>query len=170
MWVIFYFFYPLTLARSRKVFFDPSKMIRLKTRNPTRFYEYSYYYIEKISQNSWFECFTLAWFFVTHRFWRLSLPPGANRDHPFSNPFGPGSQDLESLSLDPILVVVGSDDLLRDRAEYYAKKLKEWRKHIEFIEFKGQKHGFSLTNPSSEESEKLNKIMEQFISQISDSN
>ncbi|KAL7198448.1 hypothetical protein ACSBR2_020856 [Camellia fascicularis] len=58
------------------------------------------------------------------RFWRLSIPIGETTDHPLVNPFGPVSPNLESKDLDPMLVVVGGSDLLRDRAEDYARKLK----------------------------------------------
>ena len=52
-------------------------------------------------------------------------------DHPLINPFGPVSHSLEHLNLDPILVVVGGSDLLKDQAEEYAQRLKKWVKKIE---------------------------------------
>ncbi|KAG8371096.1 hypothetical protein BUALT_Bualt13G0051300 [Buddleja alternifolia] len=97
------------------------------------------------------------------RFWRLSIPLGQTTDHPLVNPFGPISPNLESMDLDPILVVVGGSDLLKDRAEDYAKKLKKWGKKIEYVEFEGQQHGFFTINPDSEPSKKLMLIIKKFI-------
>lgn len=97
------------------------------------------------------------------RFWRLSLPVGANTDHPLSNPFGPTSPSLDLVPLDPILVVVGSCDLLRDRAEEYARKLKEWGKQVEFAEFPGQQHGFFTIDPWSDPSNELMSVIKRFM-------
>ncbi|KAJ6410099.1 hypothetical protein OIU84_009572 [Salix udensis] len=59
------------------------------------------------------------------RFWRLSIPIGETTDHPLVNPFGPQSRSLEPLDLDPILVVMGGSDLLKDRAKDYAERLQK---------------------------------------------
>lgn len=60
------------------------------------------------------------------RFGRLSISTGDTTDHPFVNPFGPQSCNLELIDFDPILVAVGGSDLLKERAEDYARKLKCW--------------------------------------------
>lgn len=99
------------------------------------------------------------------RFWRLSLPDGGNTDHPLSNPLGPGSPNLELVPLNPILVVVGSCDLLRDRAEEYARKLKEWGKRVEFAEFPGQQHGFFTIDPWSDASNELMSLIKRFVAE-----
>ncbi|XP_061372454.1 carboxylesterase 15-like [Gastrolobium bilobum] len=97
------------------------------------------------------------------RYWRLSIPVGDTTDHPLVNPFGPVSKSLEAIDLDPILVVVGGIDLLKDRAEDYARRLKNWGKDIEYVEFEGQPHGFFTIDPNSEPSNKLMLIIKQFI-------
>lgn len=97
------------------------------------------------------------------RFWRLSLPVGETTDHPLVNPFGPASPPLERLDLDPILVVVGGADLLKDRAEDYAKKLKSWGKKVEYVEFEGKQHGFFTIDPNSHSAKELMLIIKQFI-------
>ncbi|XP_020202843.1 probable carboxylesterase 15 [Cajanus cajan] len=97
------------------------------------------------------------------RFWRLSIPVGDTTDHPFVNPFGPNSESLKAINLDPILVVAGGSDLLKDRAEDYARRLKEWDKDVEYVEFEGQQHGFFTIDPDSEPSNKLMLIIKQFI-------
>ncbi|EYU36009.1 hypothetical protein ABFS82_14G227600 [Erythranthe guttata] len=97
------------------------------------------------------------------RFWRLSIPIGETTDHPLVNPFGPVSPNLETMDLDPILVIVGGSDLLKDRAEEYAKKLKKWGKKIEYVEFEGQQHGFFTINPDSKPSQELMLVIKKFI-------
>ncbi|KAM7267603.1 hypothetical protein ACFE04_009769 [Oxalis oulophora] len=99
------------------------------------------------------------------RFWRLSIPTGETTDHPLLNPFGPRSPSLDPVALDPILVVCGSSDLLKDRAEDYAKRLKTMGKEIEYVEFEGQQHGFFTIDPNSEPSKSLMLIIKNFITQ-----
>ncbi|CAK9184646.1 unnamed protein product [Ilex paraguariensis] len=99
------------------------------------------------------------------RFWRLSLPVGETTDHPLINPFGPVSQSLEAVDLDPILVVVGGSDLLKDRAEDYAKRLKNWGKKVEYVEFEGQQHGFFTINPNAQPAKELMLIIKRFLTE-----
>ncbi|KAL3518724.1 hypothetical protein ACH5RR_021313 [Cinchona calisaya] len=101
------------------------------------------------------------------RFWRLSVPAGETTDHPLINPFGPLSPNLEIAVLDPILVVCAGSDLLKDRAEEYATKLKNWGKKVEYVEFEGQQHGFFTINPNSDPSKKLMEIIKKFIVEYS---
>lgn len=97
------------------------------------------------------------------RFWRLSIPIGDTTDHPLVNPFGPVSPSLKSVDLDPIFVVVGGSDLLKDRAKDYAKRLKEWGKTIEYVEFEEKQHGFFTIDPNSDASNKMMLLIKQFI-------
>ncbi|XP_028071855.1 probable carboxylesterase 15 [Camellia sinensis] len=102
------------------------------------------------------------------RFWRLSLPEGATKDHPLSNPFGPSkSLSLKDTALDPILVVVGGGEILRDRVEDYARRLKEFGKKIDYVEFEGKEHGFFTTKSSSEEAKGVMQIFIDFMSKNS---
>lgn len=79
------------------------------------------------------------------------------------NPFGPRSCSLESAELDPILVVVGGADLLRDRAQYYADRLTSWGKKIKYLEFEGKQHGFFTIDPKSEAAGELMAQIKRFI-------
>ncbi|TKY53207.1 carboxylesterase 15 [Spatholobus suberectus] len=97
------------------------------------------------------------------RFWRLSIPIGETRDHPLANPFGPSSPNLGHVKLDPILVIVGSNELLKDRAADYASRLKELGKNIEYVEFKGKEHGFLTHDSYSEASEEVVQIIKRFM-------
>ncbi|KAF9664832.1 hypothetical protein SADUNF_Sadunf16G0059000 [Salix dunnii] len=100
---------------------------------------------------------------ILDRFWRLSMPAGASRDHPLANPFGPGSLNIELVALDPILVIVGGCELLRDRGEDYARRLREMGKKIEYVEFEGKQHGFFTNDPFSEASEEVIQDLKRFM-------
>ncbi|XP_057524893.1 probable carboxylesterase 15 [Amaranthus tricolor] len=98
------------------------------------------------------------------RFWRLSLPKGEDRDHPIANPFGPYSPNLERVSLDRMLIIVGEKEILKDRVKEYAKNMKGLGKDITYIEFEGQYHGFYAHNPCSNASNQLSQLIKQFMS------
>ncbi|XP_009406562.2 carboxylesterase 15 [Musa acuminata AAA Group] len=100
---------------------------------------------------------------LNDRYWRLSIPSEATLDHPLVNPLGPESADLEAAEVDPILVVVGGRDLLRDRAAEYAVRLRGWGKPVELAEFEGQQHGFFTIDPWSEPSGKLMGTIKRFM-------
>ncbi|RLM85008.1 putative carboxylesterase 15 [Panicum miliaceum] len=100
---------------------------------------------------------------LVDRFWRLSLPPGATRDHPASNPFGPDSPDLGSVDLRPVLVVAGGLDLIRDRTVDYAERLAAMGKTVELAEFAGKAHGFYLHEPGSEATGELIQAVVRFV-------
>lgn len=97
------------------------------------------------------------------RFWRLSLPIEEGRDHPIANPFGPYSPDLEKVSLDPMLVIVGGKEIMRDRVKDYARRLKKLGKDVTYAEFEGQHHGFFTHNPCSLVSNQLSQLIKRFI-------
>ena len=103
----------------------------------------------------------------SHRFWRLSIPEGETRDHPFANPFGPNSPSLEKVALDPILAIVGGKELLKDRVQNYAKRLKELGKKIDYVEFEGQEHGFFTNYPFSEISHQVLQVIRDFMTENS---
>ncbi|XAR64822.1 Carboxylesterase [Bertholletia excelsa] len=98
------------------------------------------------------------------RFWRLSLPEEASKDHPWANPFGPGSSNLEEAFLDPILVIVGGGEILRDRVEDYARRLNELGKGVKYVEFEGKEHGFFTDQSFSQEAKGVIQTIKDFIS------
>lgn len=80
-----------------------------------------------------------------------------------ANPFGPSSPNLGHVKLDPILVIVGGNELLKDRAVDYATRLKELGKNIEYFEFKGMEHGFVTHDSYSEAAEEVVQIIKRFM-------
>ncbi|XVF69296.1 hypothetical protein PTKIN_Ptkin11bG0069600 [Pterospermum kingtungense] len=101
------------------------------------------------------------------RFWRLFAPIEAMMDHPLINPFRPASPSLEHMKLDPILVLVAGSDLLKERQEEYAQRLKKLGKKVQYAEFEGQEHCFFIINHTSQPAEALMNIIKQFISENS---
>lgn len=104
---------------------------------------------------------------LMYRFWRLSMPAGENRDHPLANPFGPASPSLDRVALGPILAMVGGDELLKDRVDDYARRLKGMGKAVEYVEFEGKQHGFFTNDPYSETASRVIEIIRQFMLQNS---
>ena len=98
-----------------------------------------------------------------YRFWRLSLPPGESRDHPLANPLGPSSQSLETVPLDPILVIAGANEIMKDRIKDYAERLRALGKDVTHVEFEGQYHGFLTQNPCSQISNQLFQLLKRFM-------
>lgn len=88
-------------------------------------------------------------------------------DYPIANPFGPKSPSLESIKLDPILVLVGGREVMKDRIEDYSKKLKEMGKEIDYVEFKGEEHGFFINQPFSPVAHKVLEDLTNFMTKYS---
>ncbi|EPS60690.1 hypothetical protein M569_14110 [Genlisea aurea] len=97
------------------------------------------------------------------RFWRLSLPVGSTLDSPLSNPFGPGSPNLENVNLAPIMVMVGGNEVMKDRVEAYYERLKAMGKEIEYVVFEGQFHGFFLNESYSPAGDAVLQELNRFI-------
>ncbi|CAI0541697.1 unnamed protein product [Linum tenue] len=101
-------------------------------------------------------------------FWKYSIPVGDTCDHPLANPFGAGTELVEPMELDPILVVSGGSDILVDRIRDYAEKLKELGKRVEYAEFEGEVHGFFTYDPESKASRSVMDLIRKFVTENSD--
>ncbi|KAL6647014.1 hypothetical protein ACP70R_014451 [Stipagrostis hirtigluma subsp. patula] len=97
------------------------------------------------------------------RFWRLSLPAGATRDHPAANPYGPDSPALDTVDFRPVLAVAGGLDMMRDRVVDYAERLAAMGKPVELAEFAGEPHGFYMLDPGSEATGELIRLVGRFV-------
>jgi len=103
---------------------------------------------------------------LTDAFWRLSLPLGSNRDHPFSNPWSPGAPKLEEISMPPLLVAIGGRDILRDRGHEYSELLKQKGKSVEVVVVEEEEHGFYILRPKSQSFQRLCQQISRFISAV----
>ncbi|VFQ59254.1 unnamed protein product [Cuscuta campestris] len=103
---------------------------------------------------------------ILDRFWRLALPTGQNTDHPMANPFGPESPSLERVRLDPILVMVGGKEIVKDRVENYVMKMKSLKKEVDYVVFQGEYHGFFINDPFSDVGDLVVQKIMDFMSKV----
>jgi len=103
---------------------------------------------------------------LSDAFWRLSLPVGSDRDHPFSYPCSPGAPKLENMSFPPLLAAISSRDMLRDRGHEYCELLKQQGKSVEVVVFGEEEHGFYVLRPQSQSCERLIQEISRFISPV----
>lgn len=82
-------------------------------------------------------------------YWRMALPVGTNRDHPWCNPLWKGwSNRLEDLSLPPSLVCVAEKDILKERNLDLCAAMRRAGKSVEHFVYKGMGHAFQILNTS----------------------
>jgi len=109
-----------------------------------------------------------AFHMLTEAIWSISLPAGADRDHPFRNPVGPRSATPSSLVYPRTLVFVAEKDLLRDRGILYYEWLKKAGKDVDFVMTEGESHIFHLFNPQSDNVLLMLKRISEFVHSSSD--
>lgn len=78
-------------------------------------------------------------------YWRLSLPSGSNRDHPWCNPSAKGTTKLEELSS---MVCVSELDILKDRNLEFCNALVSGGTKVEYLMCKGVGHAFQVLSKS----------------------
>ncbi|XP_011070822.1 probable carboxylesterase 6 [Sesamum indicum] len=79
-------------------------------------------------------------------YWRLSLPSGANRDHPWCNPVAKGAEELRNLR---VMVCISEMDILRDRNLELCANLRSKGVKVEQLVCKGVGHAFQILNKSA---------------------
>lgn len=67
------------------------------------------------------------------------------------------------MELDPILVMAGGRELMRDRIKDYAMRLKGLGKNVDYVEFAGKEHGFFTNDPYSGVSDQLLQQITKFM-------
>ncbi|XP_062106313.1 probable carboxylesterase 17 [Humulus lupulus] len=83
-------------------------------------------------------------------YWRLSLPLGANRDHPWCNPVININADSAKLRFNvAVMVCVSEMDILRDRNLELCNALASSGKKVEMVMYKGVGHAFQILHNSN---------------------
>ncbi|KAK9074486.1 hypothetical protein SSX86_007084 [Deinandra increscens subsp. villosa] len=81
-------------------------------------------------------------------YWRLSLPKGANRDHPWCNPMTKGSVELGKTAYLPTMVCVSELDILKDRNMEFCRVLGNSGIEVDHVVYKGVGHAFQILDKS----------------------
>ncbi|XP_007033296.2 PREDICTED: probable carboxylesterase 17 [Theobroma cacao] len=81
-------------------------------------------------------------------YWRLSLPLGANRDHPWCNPLAKGAAKLRQLRLPATMVCISEMDILKDRNLEFCNALASAGKRVETKMYKSVGHAFQILHNS----------------------
>ncbi|GMN38792.1 hypothetical protein TIFTF001_008025 [Ficus carica] len=89
-------------------------------------------------------------------YWRLALPAGVDRDHPWCNP----TANSESLRHDlPVMVCVSETDILRDRNLEFCAALSKAGKRVEYKVYGGVGHAFQILSKSQLSQMRSNEMM-----------
>ncbi|KAB1211176.1 putative carboxylesterase 17 [Morella rubra] len=96
---------------------------------------------------------------VADVYWRLSLPLGANRDHPWCNPLATGVARLRDLRLPNIMVCVSEMDILKDRNLEFCSALNSSGKRVETVLYKGVGHSFQILHNSQLSQPRTHEMM-----------
>ncbi|CAA7396235.1 unnamed protein product [Spirodela intermedia] len=87
---------------------------------------------------------------VSDTYWRLALPVGARRDHPWCNPAaaGAGAGGQEVCRLPPVLTFAAEMDILRDRILELCKEMRREGRSVDFVLHGGVSHAFQVLDSS----------------------
>lgn len=82
-------------------------------------------------------------------YWRMSLPMGSSRDHPWCNPLANGATaNLESVQLPAMMVCVSDMDILMDRNKEFCSAMVNAGKTVKMMVYKGVGHAFQIFHNS----------------------
>ncbi|XP_024540448.1 carboxylesterase 1, partial [Selaginella moellendorffii] len=82
-------------------------------------------------------------------FWKLALPIGADRDHPYCNQPKFLEENRVPREMAPIFMAIGRKDCLYARQVEVARRLQGANKHVQLVEYDDAAHAFYLGPPSS---------------------
>lgn len=100
-------------------------------------------------------------------YWRLSLPLGANRDHPWSNPLANINNGLAKLRSSAVMVCVSEMDILKDRNLEFCNTLAGSGKNkVEMVMYKGVGHAFHILHNSNFSQARTQEMMSHIRSFI----
>lgn len=100
-------------------------------------------------------------------YWRLSLPCGANRDHPWCNPLANGLRHDQLVRLPTsMLVCVSEVDILKDRNLELCNALVCMGKKVEVAAYKGVGHAFQVLESTQLSRTRTNELISRISSFI----
>lgn len=98
-------------------------------------------------------------------YWRLSLPPGESREHPWCNPLAKGTAArFARLALPPYLVCIAETDILRDRDMDFCRAMKRAGKTVEAVVHAGVGHAFQVLSSSPASQSRAQEMISQLRS------
>ena len=92
-------------------------------------------------------------------YWRIALPCGTNRDHPWCNPLGKGSAKMEEMRLLHTLVCISEMDILKDRNLEFCAALGKSGRKVEHVLYKGVGHAFQVLSKSQFSQTRTNEMI-----------
>jgi acetyl esterase/lipase len=105
---------------------------------------------------------------VSDAYWRLSLPPGANRDHAWCNPLANGTDKLCDSRLPTTMICISEMDILKDRSLEFCNALTSAGKKVETVMHKGVGHSFQILHNSQLSQPRTHEMMSQIKAFISE--
>lgn len=105
------------------------------------------------------------WVKISDLCWQLSLPEGANRDHPACNLTNGELLDGDWQRFPAVKVFVAGKDLLKERGLMYAEFLKRRGVEVEEVVAEDQPHAFHFFSPNSQAAHLLQAQIAEFIKQ-----
>lgn len=99
-------------------------------------------------------------------YWRLSLPSGSSRDHPWCNPLAGGGARLRDLRVPATMVCVAEMDILRDRNLEFCNALVGAGKKVEKTMYRGVGHAFQILHNSQSSRAQTQEMMSHIKSFI----
>uniref|UniRef100_A0A1J3JWF7 Putative carboxylesterase 17 n=1 Tax=Noccaea caerulescens TaxID=107243 RepID=A0A1J3JWF7_NOCCA len=93
-------------------------------------------------------------------YWRLALPRGASRDHPWCNPLVSSSAGfLREAKLPTTMVFMAEFDILKDRNLEMCKVMRSHGKRVEDVVHGGVGHAFHILDNSSMSRDRIHDMM-----------
>lgn len=117
---------------------------------------------EKLNQQPANSVLSLA---ASDAYWRLSLPAGAGRDHPWSNPLSKGAA---SCGVKSMMVCIAEMDILKDRNLEFCAAMAAEGKRVEKVVYRGVGHAFQILHNlklSQARTQELMSHLKAFINQ-----
>ncbi|XP_010681590.2 probable carboxylesterase 6 [Beta vulgaris subsp. vulgaris] len=98
-------------------------------------------------------------------YWRLAMPSGANRDHPWCNSLRKDTKKLENMR---VMVCIAEKDILRDRnLELCTCLAKNVGNEVEYVISEGVGHGFQILDESQFSQNRKKEMVSHIVEFVS---